>query len=79
MLIPGQFRPSEPRVLPDKFGPRAVFSAFADGAQHPAVQMPRGQYGQGAVAAVIDADSVPPTEHIGAGRLAVERLRGSAR
>lgn len=34
---------------------------------------------QGAVAAVIDADSLPGTEHIGAGRLAVERLRGGAR
>lgn len=34
---------------------------------------------QGAVAAVIDADSLPATEHIGAGRLAVERLRGGAR
>ncbi len=31
------------------------------------------------VAAVIDADSLPSAEHIGAGRLAVERLRGSAR
>ena len=30
------------------------------------------------VAAVIDADSLPPTEQIGAGRLAVERLRGGA-
>jgi tRNA-modifying protein YgfZ len=28
------------------------------------------------VAAVIDADSLPPTDEIGAGRLAVERLRG---
>ena len=34
---------------------------------------------QGSVAAVIDADSLPPAEHIGAGRLAVERLRGGAR
>ena len=34
---------------------------------------------QAAVAAVIDADSLPATEHIGAGRLAVERLRGGAR
>ncbi len=34
---------------------------------------------QGSVAAVIDADSLPPTEQIGAGRLAVERLRGGAR
>jgi tRNA-modifying protein YgfZ len=31
------------------------------------------------VAAVIDADSLPPTDHIGAGRLAVERLRGGTR
>ncbi len=31
------------------------------------------------VAAVIDPDSLPPTEQIGAGRLAVERLRGGAR
>ncbi len=31
------------------------------------------------VAAVIDADSLPPIEEIGAGRLAVERLRGGAR
>ena len=28
------------------------------------------------VAAVIDADSLPPTDEVGAGRLAVERLRG---
>ena len=28
------------------------------------------------VAAVIDADSLPPTDGVGAGRLAVERLRG---
>ena len=34
---------------------------------------------QAEVAAVIDADSLPATEHIGAGRLAVERLRGGAR
>ncbi|MFZ1179529.1 MAG: folate-binding protein YgfZ [Mycobacterium sp.] len=34
---------------------------------------------QGSVAAVIDADSLPPAEQIGAGRLAVERLRGGAR
>jgi hypothetical protein len=33
---------------------------------------------QGSVAAVIDVDSVPPSEQIGAGRLAVERLRGGA-
>ncbi|MCV7430513.1 CAF17-like 4Fe-4S cluster assembly/insertion protein YgfZ [Mycolicibacterium bacteremicum] len=31
--------------------------------------------GQIAVAAAIEADSVPDTEHVGAGRLAVERLR----
>lgn len=34
---------------------------------------------EGAVAAVIDADSLPAAEHVGAGRLAVERLRGGAR
>jgi folate-binding protein YgfZ len=34
---------------------------------------------QATVAAVIDADSLPPPEQIGAGRLAVERLRGGAR
>ncbi|MBW0015676.1 folate-binding protein YgfZ [Mycobacterium sp.] len=34
---------------------------------------------QGAVAAVIDADSLPSAEHVGVGRLAVERLRGSAK
>ncbi|BBZ50919.1 folate-binding protein YgfZ [Mycobacterium heidelbergense] len=34
---------------------------------------------QAAVAAAIDADSLPGTEHIGAGRLAVERLRGGTR
>lgn len=34
---------------------------------------------QASVAAVIDADSLPPAEQIGAGRLAVERLRGGAR
>lgn len=33
---------------------------------------------QAAVAAVIDPDSLPPAEQIGAGRLAVERLRGGA-
>ena len=33
---------------------------------------------QAAVAAVIDADSLPPPEQLGAGRLAVERLRGGA-
>jgi hypothetical protein len=31
------------------------------------------------VAAVIDADSVPSAEQIGAGRLAVKRLRGGTR
>jgi tRNA-modifying protein YgfZ len=31
------------------------------------------------VAAVIDADSLPPSDQIGAGRLAVERLRGGTR
>src|SRR6201998_992867 len=34
---------------------------------------------QAAVAAVIDPDSLPPAEQIGAGRLAVERLRGGTR
>ena len=34
---------------------------------------------QASVAAVIDADSVPVAEQIGAGRLAVEQLRGGAR
>jgi tRNA-modifying protein YgfZ len=34
---------------------------------------------QASVAAVVDADSLPATEQIGAGRLAVERLRGGAR
>jgi folate-binding Fe-S cluster repair protein YgfZ len=34
---------------------------------------------EGSVAAVIDADSLPPSEQIGAGRLAVERLRGGTR
>ncbi|HTX96205.1 MAG TPA: folate-binding protein YgfZ [Mycobacterium sp.] len=33
---------------------------------------------QASVAAVIDADSLPPAEEIGAGRRAVERLRGGA-
>jgi len=33
---------------------------------------------EAAVAAVIDVDSLPPSEQIGAGRLAVERLRGGA-
>jgi folate-binding Fe-S cluster repair protein YgfZ len=31
------------------------------------------------VAAVLDADSLPPTDVAGAGRVAVERLRGLAR
>jgi tRNA-modifying protein YgfZ len=35
--------------------------------------------GQNEVAAVIDADSLPPTGGVGAGRLAVEQLRGRAR
>jgi folate-binding protein YgfZ len=35
--------------------------------------------GEVAVAAVIDADSLPATEGVGAGRLAVERLRGRSR
>ncbi|BBX63542.1 folate-binding protein YgfZ [Mycobacterium saskatchewanense] len=34
---------------------------------------------EGSVAAVIDPDSLPPAEQVGAGRLAVERLRGGAR
>ena len=34
---------------------------------------------EAAVAAVIDADCLPATDHVGAGRLAVERLRGGAR
>lgn len=34
---------------------------------------------EASVAAGIDADSLPPAEQIGAGRLAVERLRGGAR
>lgn len=34
---------------------------------------------EAAVAAVIDADSVPSSEQVGAGRLAVERLRGGTR
>jgi tRNA-modifying protein YgfZ len=34
---------------------------------------------EAAVAAAIDADSLPPAEQIGAGRLAVERLRGGTR
>jgi folate-binding protein YgfZ len=35
--------------------------------------------GQTEVAAAIDADSLPPTDGVGAGRLAVEQLRGRAR
>jgi folate-binding protein YgfZ len=35
--------------------------------------------GEVEVAAAIEADSVPDTEHVGAGRLAVERLRGGGR
>ncbi|KAA0082441.1 folate-binding protein [Mycolicibacterium sp. P9-64] len=35
--------------------------------------------GESAVAAAIDPDSLPSTEHVGAGRLAVERLRGRSR
>jgi folate-binding protein YgfZ len=35
--------------------------------------------GEVEVAAVIDADSLPSTEGVGAGRLAVERLRGRSR
>jgi folate-binding protein YgfZ len=35
--------------------------------------------GDVAVAAVVDADSLPPADTTGAGRLAVERLRGGAR
>lgn len=34
---------------------------------------------EAAVAAVIDADSVPPADGVGAGRLAIERLRGHSR
>ncbi|CDO90915.1 glycine cleavage system protein T [Mycobacterium triplex] len=34
---------------------------------------------EGSVAAVIDTDSLPPSDQIGAGRLAVERLRGGTR
>jgi folate-binding Fe-S cluster repair protein YgfZ len=33
----------------------------------------------GAVSAAIDADSLPASDEIGAGRLAVERLRGGTR
>ena len=35
--------------------------------------------GEAQVAAVIDADSMPATDTTGAGRLAVDRLRGTAR
>ena len=35
--------------------------------------------GETEIAAVIDADSLPPTDGVGAGRLAVEQLRGRAR
>jgi folate-binding protein YgfZ len=35
--------------------------------------------GESEVAAVIDADSLPPADGVGAGRLAVEQLRGRAR
>jgi folate-binding protein YgfZ len=35
--------------------------------------------GDAAVAATIDPDSMPPSDAVGAGRLAVERLRGGAR
>jgi folate-binding Fe-S cluster repair protein YgfZ len=35
--------------------------------------------GEVEAAAVIDADSLPSTDHVGAGRLAVERLRGGSR
>jgi len=34
---------------------------------------------EAAVAAVIDADSLPSADQAGAGRLAVERLRGGTR
>ncbi len=34
---------------------------------------------EGEVAAVIDVDSLPPVDGVGAGRLAVERLRGGSR
>ena len=43
-------------------------------AQTELVTGPQAQDAQ--VAAVIDADSLPPTDEAGAGRLAVERLRG---
>ena len=35
--------------------------------------------GEHQVSAVIDADSLPPADATGAGRLAVDRLRGTAR
>jgi tRNA-modifying protein YgfZ len=35
--------------------------------------------GEAEVAAVIDPDSLPPTDSVGAGRLAVEQLRGRGR
>jgi folate-binding Fe-S cluster repair protein YgfZ len=35
--------------------------------------------GETEVAAVIDPESLPPTDEVGAGRLAVEQLRGRAR
>jgi folate-binding protein YgfZ len=35
--------------------------------------------GESEVAAAIDPDSLPATDHVGAGRLAVERLRGQSR
>jgi folate-binding protein YgfZ len=35
--------------------------------------------GDAEVAAIIDADSLPPVDEVGAGRLAVEQLRGRAR
>jgi folate-binding Fe-S cluster repair protein YgfZ len=35
--------------------------------------------GDSQVAAAIDSDSLPATDHVGAGRLAVERLRGQPR
>jgi folate-binding Fe-S cluster repair protein YgfZ len=35
--------------------------------------------GESTVAAVIDADSMPPPDAAGAGRVAVEQLRGGAR
>ena len=35
--------------------------------------------GEAEVAAMIDADSLPPVDGPGAGRMAVERLRGTAR